>query len=127
MGKGFASLIPILTLAASAQPIEAVREESRQIMRTRLCGVCHIPPGRPQALRIFNLDQINWTAGMTERQLEQIKWRIKITEREIKEQRGDPKKHQFAKKEIEKLEALVDAEIKERNPFRALLGAKPLN
>ena len=105
-----------------AQTIIVQREEVRQIMRERLCGVCHIPPGNEQALKIFNLNKINWSETMSDQQLEQIKWRIKLNIEEIKAQRGDPRKHQFMKEEIEILIKYVDAEIKIRNHLQTLLG-----
>lgn len=107
---------------AQDQSIIVLREEARQIMRTRLCGVCHIPPGNDKALKIFDLDKSNWVATMSDRQLGQIKWRIKVKGEEIKEQTGDPAKHQFSDKEIGILIKYVDAEIKYRNPLQSLFG-----
>lgn len=107
---------------AQDPPHSLKREEARQIMRSRLCGVCHIPPGNDKALKIFNLDKINWAASMSDQQLSQIKWRIKVKGEEIKEQRGDPAKHQFSETEIGIMNNFVDAEIKFRNPLSSLLG-----
>ena len=49
---------------------------------------------------------------MSDQLLEQIKWRIKLKAEEIKAQRGDPKKHQFTKVEIEILINYVDLKSK---------------
>lgn len=105
----------------NAQTIQNMREQSRQVMRTRLCGVCHIPPGNEKALKIFDLNNENWSATMTEGQLLQIKWRIKVKGKEVKAMRGDPKKHQFTKKEIKLLSDYVDAEISDRKTLNSIL------
>lgn len=110
-------LIPIL---AQAQSIDLLREETRQILRVRLCGVCHIPPGHPTALKIFNLDNVNWSEEMSENRLAQVKWRIDVKGDEIKAQRGDPKKHQFTNQEMDLVKKYIDAELKARNPAKYL-------
>ena len=111
-----------MTQIARAQSIQVLREESRQIMRTRLCGVCHIPPGNSKALKIFDLNKENWASTMSESQLLQIRWRIKVKGAEVLEMHGDPKKHEFTAIEMDLLNAYVDAEIKERNPVSDLFS-----
>lgn len=100
--------------ALAGKPLEWYREESRQIMRKRLCGVCHIPPGNSHALKIFNLDQMNWSSTMSNKQLAQIKWRINAKGNEIKEMKGDPKKHEFTKEEKKILNDFVEKETLNR-------------
>lgn len=107
---------------AQAQSIEIQRAEVRQVLRVRLCGVCHIPPGNESALSVFDLDKEDWFATVSDRRLSQFKWRIKVKGDEIKEQRGDPRKHTFTQAEIDLVTAYVDAELKHRNPIQRLLG-----
>lgn len=107
---------------ANAQDIEILRAEARQVLRVRLCGVCHIPPGNENALKVFDLDKENWFATISDNRLLQFKWRIRVKGDEIKEQRGDPKKHTFMAAEIDLINEYVDAELKNRSPIQQLFG-----
>ena len=107
---------------AKAQDIEILRAEVRQVLRVRLCGVCHIPPGNENALKVFDLDKENWFAKISDKRLLQFKWRIKVKGDEIKEQRGNPKKHTFTPAEIHLVNDYVDAELKNRNTIQPLFG-----
>ena len=115
-------LLSLSTAYINAQTIIESRSQSRSIMRERLCGVCHIPPGVKSALKIFDLNNINWSKTMSNDQLRQIKWRVKVKGEELIEQRGDPKKHTFTQTEIDILSDFVDLELKNRDPMRLLLG-----
>jgi mono/diheme cytochrome c family protein len=106
---------------AQTSEFEIQRENTRQILRTRSCGVCHIPPGNEKALKIFNLDNVNWYATLSDKQLNQFRWRILIKGDEIKEMHGNPKKHQFTESEIQAVTEYVDAEIKHRDPLKSIL------
>jgi hypothetical protein len=101
--------------------LELQRENIRQVLRIRSCGVCHIPPGNEKALEIYNLDNANWYTKLSNKQLDQFKWRILIKGDEIKEMHGDPKKHQFTKLEIQAVAKYIDAEIKNRDTIKNLL------
>ncbi len=108
--------------STEAQDIQIQRDEASRVLRTRLCGVCHIPPGNEKALRVFNLDQNNWFASLSDQQLLQFKWRIKVNGEEIKEQRGDPRKHAFTPAEIKLIAAFVDKELEWRSSIPPWLG-----
>lgn len=107
---------------ANAQDIERLRLEVRQVLRVRLCGVCHIPPGNENALKVFDLDKENWFAKISDRRLLQFSWRVTVKGDEIKEQRGDPTKHTFTPAEIDLVNEYIDAEIKNRSTIQHLLG-----
>ncbi|MGE0631121.1 MAG: hypothetical protein AB7O96_01845 [Pseudobdellovibrionaceae bacterium] len=124
--RGLLSFLLFISSYGNSQSIESLREESRQILRKRLCGVCHIPPGSEKALKIFDLDTLNWSSGMSEGRLEQVKWRIDVKGEEIKEQRGDPVKHEFTEKEKSLVKEYIDAELKQRNPAKSLFVSDPL-
>jgi len=111
-------------VCGAVESLEMLRVESRQILRTRLCGNCHIPPGNSRALKIYNLDRENWAFSMSERQLEQIPGRADLQDEEIVEMGGDPHRHKFTKRELEILNRYVRAEIKDRNPAATLFGAE---
>jgi cytochrome c553 len=106
---------------AQSSELELQRENVRQVLRTRACGVCHIPPGNEKALKIYNLDNANWSKMLSNKQLEQFKWRILVKGDEIKEIHGDPKKHQFTELEIQTVTKYIDTEIKNRDPIKNLL------
>ncbi|MGE0525794.1 MAG: hypothetical protein AB7G93_17810 [Bdellovibrionales bacterium] len=116
------SFLSVATAQIHSRSLAGLREDSRQILRERLCGVCHIPPGVERALRVFNLNNESWTALMSDRQMAQIKWRIVVDEGQIREQRGDPKKHQFTQAEIDTLIDFVESELRHRNPAQSLFN-----
>ncbi len=106
---------------AQINELEIQREDVRQVLRTRACGVCHIPLGNEKALKIYNLDNANWYMTLSDKQLEQFKWRILVKGDEIKEMHGNPKKHQFTEFEIQAVTKYVDTEIKSRDPIKNFL------
>ena len=73
------------------------REEARHMLRSSACARCHIPPGISGALKIFDLDKVDWAGSLTDDQLSQIKWRVDINDDEVRAFGSDPKKHQLLK------------------------------
>jgi len=92
------------------------------MLRNSACARCHIPPGKSKALKIFNLDNGNWSFPMTNNQLSQIKWRVDLTDDEVKAFGSDPKRRQLTKKQIEFLKRYVDRELGERKKPTVLTG-----
>ena len=105
------------------QNIEYYRDSTRQILRSRLCGVCHIPPGDVKALKIFDLDNSDWSRLMTNDQLAQIKWRIVVKGAEIVEMHGQPSIHQLTDSEIKQVIEFVDRELELRKGGLQKMGA----
>lgn len=105
-------------LANNEPGITWYRAEARSILRKSDCGRCHIPPGNSKALKIYDLDQVNWDAEMSDHQVRQIKWRIDATNEDLAK-KGGKRQYLLSKSEVELLHDFVDREILNRKIVRA--------
>jgi hypothetical protein len=94
------------------------RQEARAVMRRADCGRCHIPSGNAKALKIYNLDETNWTDPMSDGQVGQIKWRIDWTNEDL-ERKGGVQKFLLGKADVKTLHDFVDRELAYRKSMRA--------
>ena len=84
------------------------------MLRGAVCGQCHIPPGRSEALKIFDLNRLDWAASMSDSQVGQIRWRVSMSDDEIKAMRGDPHNHRLSESQTRFLAEYVDKELENR-------------
>jgi len=94
--------------------IVSLRNEARRLLRKAVCANCHIPPGNPAALKIYDLDKENWHESLSNRQLLQFKWRLPVDYERFIEQKGDPKTQLLDSREIKFLKDYVDLEVNHR-------------
>ncbi len=87
LGQGRrAAPLALLLLGSGARAADggpdlgALREEAREALRTT-CGRCHDhgrPTARPAALRVFDLEQAEWSARITDVQIDHIVERFEL-------------------------------------------------
>lgn len=90
------------TPAASTPTLTQLREEARALVSPR-CGMCHSaasPKALPGALKVYDIDQVNWTERMTDTQVKNILQRF----------RGPA----IPQPEIDRVTAFVEAELASR-------------
>jgi len=69
-----ALLVPLLLGAPADPELTALRESAREALRGT-CGRCHDgarPTARPAALRVFDLRNEDWLAGVTDVQMDHM-------------------------------------------------------
>lgn len=109
-----------ISLFAAPDELQELRERARLVMRKSHCAQCHIPgldTTKEKALIIYNLNEINWSSSMKDRQLVRMKGVANSTAEEVKEMRGNPVKNSLSKKEREVLRYFVDAEMAYRKKY----------
>jgi DNA-binding transcriptional regulator YdaS (Cro superfamily) len=90
------------TPAASTPTLTQLREGVRPLVSAR-CGMCHSatsPKALPGALKVYDIDQVNWTERMTDTQVKNILQRF----------RGPA----IPQAEVDRVTAFVDAELASR-------------
>lgn len=114
-------ILTILTFSLSTNglPLELreLRENARLAVRASHCAACHAPSLAPQprAVKVFNLDQKNWSSTMTDSNLNRLRWALKdATPEEIKAMGADPKKNRLSKNQVETILKFVDLELRFR-------------
>lgn len=112
-------VVIILSSLAYGLPPELrdLRENARLAVRTSHCAGCHAPSlsPKPTAVKVFNLDQKNWSSTMTDSNLARLRWALKdATAEEIKAMGADPKKNTLSKAQVETILKFVDMELKFR-------------
>ena len=63
---------------APRRSCDDTREEARAIL-VKYCGECHVgsrPTAKAKALRVFDLDEMDFAARMSQRQLRNAAWRL---------------------------------------------------
>jgi len=97
--------------------LRELREGARLAVRSSHCAGCHAPSlsPKPLAVKVFNLDQKNWSSTMTDSNLERLRWALKdATPEEIKAMGADPKKNKLSAKQVETILRFVDSELRFR-------------
>jgi len=111
MRAALASCLLLLTgLSMAATPattdsLDQLRAEARQLAAGH-CGECHSSKGdhpMPKALRVFDTEKANWSAGLSEEKLHNFLSRFKSFKN-------------VSPAEVERISAFVDAELAARQP-----------
>jgi mono/diheme cytochrome c family protein len=107
---------------APAHADEDQREAARYILEKH-CGVCHrddSPDALPAALRVFDLDRIDFQATMSDAQLRNAKWRL-----EQQSQFSDAELHELSRfggrvapADLHTFDAFVTQELARRHARR---------
>ena len=102
--------LPLAALLVAAVPPSAppslveLRADARQLVTGR-CGSCHSgtsPKALPGALKVYDIDQVEWTKRMSDVQVKKILERF----------RGPA----IPKDELDRVTAFVEAELASRSP-----------
>ncbi len=119
MKSALALTIFLFSFSAFGLPpeLQELRENARLAVRTSHCASCHAPSllPKPGAIKVFNLDQKNWSSTMTDSNLDRLRWALKdATPGEIKAMGADPQKNKLSKKQVETILQFVDLELRFR-------------
>jgi mono/diheme cytochrome c family protein len=90
------------TPATSPPTLIQLRDEARQLVSVR-CGMCHSgtsPKALPGALKVYDIDQVDWTKRMSDAQVKKVLQRF----------RGPA----IPQAEIDRVTAYVEAELVSR-------------